>query len=57
MDTLTFRHFKLVLTFALALSTAAVHAQTYTVLHNFVETDGCCSVYPSMMAQGEDGNI
>lgn len=57
MDRLTFRHFRLVFTFALALSTAAVHAQTYTVLHNFVETDGCCSNYPSMMAQGEDGNI
>jgi uncharacterized repeat protein (TIGR03803 family) len=57
MDNLTLRHFKLVLTFVIALSTAAVQAQTYTVLHNFVGTDGCCANYPSVMAQGEDGNI
>lgn len=41
----------------LALATALAQAQTYTVLHNFVNTDGCCSIYPSVMAQGFDGNI
>ena len=57
MTTSNIRRFSVaVLTLAFAL-TAAVHAQTYTVLHNFAGTDGCCSNYPSMMAQGEDGNI
>jgi len=32
-------------------------AVTYTDIHDFVETDGCCTLYPSMLAQGEDGNI
>jgi uncharacterized repeat protein (TIGR03803 family) len=32
-------------------------AQTYTVLHNFNETDGCCTLYPGILAQGRDGNI
>jgi len=41
----------------LALLASLAPAQTYTVLHNFVETDGCCTIYPSMMAQGKDGNI
>jgi len=36
---------------------AFVQAQTYTVLHNFIETDGCCASYPSMLVQGRDGNI
>ena len=34
-----------------------MRAQTYTDIHDFVETDGCCANYPSMMAQGQDGNI
>ena len=34
-----------------------VQAQTYTDLHNFNETDGCCANYPSMLGQGRDGNI
>lgn len=36
---------------------AAMQAQTYSDLHDFNNTDGCCANYPSMMAQGEDGNI
>lgn len=47
----------LVLTLALALTAASAQAQTYTVLYNFNGTDGCCAIYPSMMAQGEDGNV
>jgi uncharacterized repeat protein (TIGR03803 family) len=43
--------------FAVALATNLAQAQTYTVLHNFLNTDGCCSVNPSVMAQGEDGYI
>jgi uncharacterized repeat protein (TIGR03803 family) len=38
-------------------SAALLRAQTYTVLHNFNETEGCCSNYPGMMVQGRDGNI
>ncbi len=34
-----------------------LQAQTYTDLHDFNETDGCCANYPSMLAQGRDGNI
>jgi uncharacterized repeat protein (TIGR03803 family) len=42
----------------LALASAAlIQAQTYTVLRNFNDTDGCCANYPSMLAQGKDGNI
>ncbi len=42
--------------FAFAAS-ALVQAQTYTDVHDFNETDGCCASYPSLLAQGEDGNI
>ena len=31
--------------------------QTYTDIHDFNNTDGCCTNYPSLMAQGEDGKI
>lgn len=34
-----------------------LQAQTYTDLHDFNETDGCCANYPSLLAQGRDGNI
>ncbi len=47
----------LMLMIVLAVSAARLHAQTYTDLHDFNETDGCCATYPSMLAQGEDGNI
>ena len=33
------------------------NAQTYTDLHDFNETNGCCAIAPSLMAQGRDGNI
>jgi len=36
---------------------ALLQAQTYTDLHDFDETDGCCAMYPGMLAQGPDGNI
>ncbi len=41
----------------LTLAAATAQAQTYTVLRNFNETDGCCAYYPSILAQGKDGNI
>ena len=37
--------------------TTLLQAQTYTDLHDFDETDGCCAYYPSLLAQGRDGNI
>jgi len=37
--------------------TTLLQAQTYTDLHDFTETDGCCANYPSMLAEGRDGNI
>ena len=46
------------LTAVFALLCAALsQAQTYTDMHDFTGTDGCCSFYPGMLAQGEDGNI
>ena len=32
-------------------------AQTYTDMHDFNNSDGCCANYPSLLAQGEDGDI
>ena len=34
-----------------------LYAQTYTDMHDFNNTDGCCANYPSMLVQGQDGNI
>ena len=50
---------QILLTAAFALACATlVQAQTYTDLHDLVSnTDGCCTNYPGLMAQGEDGNI
>lgn len=48
---------RLLLTFAVYVSAALMQAQTYTDIHDFNETDGCCSSYPSLLAQGQDGNI
>jgi uncharacterized repeat protein (TIGR03803 family) len=50
-------HSRLLLAVLISFSAAFVQAQTFTVLHNFNETDGCCSSYPGMMVQGRDGNI
>lgn len=50
---------RLLLTFAvfvLPLSTL-LQAQTYTDLHDFASGEGCCAMYPSLLAQGRDGNI
>ena len=30
-----------------------LHAQTYTDVHDFNNSDGCCASYPSLLAQGE----
>ena len=49
--------YRLLLTVVLVLPAAFLQAQTYTDLHDFVNTDGCCQYYPGMLAQGEDGNI
>ena len=43
--------------FTLTLATSVAKAQTYTDLHDFNETEGCCALAPSMLAQGQDGNI
>jgi len=52
------RWHRLLLTTVFALAAAALlQAQTYTDLHDFNNTDGCCANYPSMLVQGEDGNI
>ena len=45
------------LTLAVLVASALMQAQTYTDIHDFNETDGCCAIYPSMLAQGRDGNI
>lgn len=34
-----------------------LQAQTYADLHDFNNSDGCCALYPSLLAQGEDGDI
>src|SRR5260370_16104176 len=47
----------LLVVLTLALATSLAKAQTYTDLHNFNETDGCCASAPSMLAQGQDGDI
>ena len=39
------------------VSTALSQAQTYTDMHDFNDTDGCCALQPSMLSQGRDGNI
>lgn len=36
---------------------SSLYGQTYTDLHDFNNSDGCCALYPSLLAQGEDGNI
>lgn len=41
----------------MALLAALSAAQTYTDLHDFNDTDGCCASYPSMLVQGRDGDI
>jgi uncharacterized repeat protein (TIGR03803 family) len=41
----------------LTLATSVAKAQTYTDLHDFNETEGCCAAAPSLLAQGEDGDI
>lgn len=50
-------HRLLIMPVVLLLASALMQAQTYTDLHDFDETDGCCANYPSMLAQGRDGNI
>ncbi len=49
-------HVLLTIVFALA-SAALLTAQTYTDMRDFNDSDGCCASYPSMLVQGEDGDI
>jgi len=50
--------YRLLLLAVFALVPASLlRAQTYTDIHDFNETDGCCAYYPSLLAQGQDGNI
>ena len=53
----TLRYQILFLVVALALATSLTQAQTYTDMHDFNGSDGCCAIYPSMLVQGQDGNI
>jgi len=46
-----------VLTLALFVVRPLLHAQTYTDMYNFNNSDGCCALYPSLLAQAQDGNI
>ena len=42
----------------LAVSGCTLSAQTYADLYDFLgKPDGCCPQYPSVMAQGRDGNL
>lgn len=34
-----------------------LYGQGYTTLYSFSNSDGCCTNYPGLLAQGEDGNI
>jgi uncharacterized repeat protein (TIGR03803 family) len=56
MKNFTFHRVLVTIVFALAIA-ALSSAQTYTDLRDFNATDGCCANYPSMLAQGEDGDI
>ena len=48
----------LALCFAVIVVPAALHAQTYTDLHDFDCTvEGCQPAYPAILAQGRDGNL
>lgn len=49
--------FRILIAF-LVVSAGTLYAQTYTDLYNFLgKPDGCCPQYPSVMAQGRDGNL
>jgi uncharacterized repeat protein (TIGR03803 family) len=54
---LSFRIRAVLLGFVLCTLVRWVSAQTYTDIHDFNESDGCCANIPSLMAQGQDGNI
>jgi uncharacterized repeat protein (TIGR03803 family) len=41
----------------LCVVSTLVRGQTYTDMHDFNNSDGCCANYPSLLAQGEDGDI
>ena len=56
MTSLKLRRLTLCAVFLLPFS-SFLPAQTYTDIHDFDETEGCCASYPSMMVQGRDGNI
>lgn len=39
------------------LAGVSMQAQTYSDLFDFVDAKGCCSGYPGILAQGQDGNL
>jgi uncharacterized repeat protein (TIGR03803 family) len=41
----------------LCATSLPLRAQTYSTLWSFRESDGCCQLYPGLLAQGRDGNI
>ena len=46
------------LSLAMGAAPVALHAQTFTDLHDFnCSTDGCVASYPGFVAQGQDGNL
>ncbi len=47
-----------VLSLALGAAPVAIHAQTFTDLHDFsCNNDGCVASYPGIVAQGQDGSL
>lgn len=47
-----------VLSVALSIPPVALHAQTFTDMHDFnCGNDGCVANYPGIVAQGQDGNL
>jgi uncharacterized repeat protein (TIGR03803 family) len=51
------RHLSIISELILFVVSPLLLAQTYTDMHDFNNSDGCCANYPSILVQGQDGNI
>jgi uncharacterized repeat protein (TIGR03803 family) len=51
------RLFSIVSALVLFVVSPLLHAQIYTDMHDFNNSDGCCANYPSLLAQGQDGDL
>jgi len=51
------RHLSIITALILFVVSPLLYAQTYTDMHDFNNSDGCCANYPSTLVQGQDGNI